>query len=99
MMYQPPNQMQFTYNNNYNNYNNYNQNNNENNNGNKKENFTIDKVREFPLKMILIEREYDIIKEIGAGDYGKVILATHKRTNTQVNIFAFLAFWIHKLCL
>ncbi|KAK4337207.1 hypothetical protein RND71_043306 [Anisodus tanguticus] len=29
------------------------------------------------------EREYDIIKEIGSGDYGKVLLATHKRTNTQ----------------
>lgn len=61
------------------------QNNNENHILNKKETFTIDKVREFPMTTVIIEREYDIIKEIGSGDYGKVLLATHKRTNTQVS--------------
>ena len=59
--------------------------NNENHSLNKKETFSIDKVREFPMPTVIIEREYDIIKEIGSGDYGKVLLATHKRTNTQVS--------------
>ena len=87
MMYQPTDQMRYNSNfkNNFNNNNIYNNLPNNENNSNKKEAFTIDKVREFPMKEIVIECEYDVIKEIGSGDYGKVILATHKRTNTQVN--------------
>ena len=67
---------------------NYQQNNFQNNENhilNKKETFTIDKVREFPMPTVILDRDYDIIKEIGSGDYGKVLLATHKRTNTQVS--------------
>lgn len=58
MMHPATGQYQIQYNNNY-------LNNNNENNVNKKETFTIDKIREFPLKMIMIEREYDIVKEIG----------------------------------
>lgn len=83
-MIYPPSTNQMQYNSNFNFYNHYHHQQNNENNVNKRENFTIDKIREFPLKMIVIEREYDIIKEIGSGDYGKVILATHRRTNTQV---------------
>lgn len=46
---------------------------------------TIHKVRELQLQEMCIEDHYDIIREIGAGDYGKVLLASHKKTNTQVS--------------
>lgn len=47
---------------------------------------TISKVRELQLPWTEeIENEYDILREIGSGDYGKVSLAKHKTTGTEVN--------------
>ena len=54
--------------------------------GSKKEKTSIHKIRELQLNHVIIEQHYDIIKEIGSGDYGKVMLAQHKNTNTQVRI-------------
>lgn len=45
----------------------------------------IHKIREIDLERIVIEDEYDVVKEIGSGDYGKVCLAIHKKTGTQVS--------------
>lgn len=38
------------------------------------------------LETIDIECHYDILKEIGSGDYGKVILAVHRGTGSEVRI-------------
>lgn len=46
----------------------------------------IHKIREIDLERIVIEDHYDVVKEIGSGDYGKVVLAIHRRTGTQVSI-------------
>lgn len=51
---------------------------------NSKRQSSIHKVRELHLDTIDIEREYDVIKEIGEGDYGKVVLAVHKETASEV---------------
>ncbi|XP_015788151.1 serine/threonine-protein kinase SBK1 [Tetranychus urticae] len=48
----------------------------------------IHKIREIELERIVIEDHYDVVKEIGSGDYGKVVLAIHKRTGTQVAVKA-----------
>lgn len=68
----------------YNNNNLYHHNNNsiENNSVNRKENFTIDKIREFPLKQIIIEREYDVLREIGSG--GKLIENNLKKSKKDL---------------
>jgi hypothetical protein len=50
----------------------------------KKEKATIHKIRELQLKQIILDEDYDVLKEIGSGDYGKVMLAQHRMTNTQV---------------
>ncbi|XP_022668937.1 serine/threonine-protein kinase SBK1-like [Varroa jacobsoni] len=50
---------------------------------------TISKVRELQLPWTEeIENEYDILREIGSGDYGKVSLAKHKSTGTEVALKA-----------
>lgn len=51
-----------------------------------KKQLTIHKIREIPLEMIDIDINYDVIREIGSGDYGKVILASHKRSHCEVTI-------------
>lgn len=53
---------------------------------NSKRQTSIHKIRELNLEYININQQYDIIKEIGCGDYGKVILAFHRDTNSQVKI-------------
>lgn len=46
---------------------------------------TISRVRELQLPWTEdIELEYDVIREIGSGDYGKVSLAKNKHTTTEV---------------
>ena len=47
---------------------------------------TISRVRELNLPwMDDIDQEYDILKEIGSGDYGKVSLAKNKFDSTEVS--------------
>lgn len=53
--------------------------------GFKKSTNSIHKIREIQLQDIRIEDHYDIVREIGAGDYGKVLLAEHKQSRTQVD--------------
>ncbi|KAG8192635.1 hypothetical protein JTE90_017197 [Oedothorax gibbosus] len=45
---------------------------------------SIHKIRELQLPEVEIEGEYDVLREIGAGDYGRVLLATHRTTGSQV---------------
>jgi len=49
----------------------------------------IHKIRDLELKQLNIPDHYDILKDIGSGDYGKVLLAVHRKSNTQVNYIAF----------
>ncbi|XP_018494675.1 serine/threonine-protein kinase SBK1 [Galendromus occidentalis] len=50
---------------------------------------TISRVRELTLPwMEDIEQEYDILREIGSGDYGKVSLARNRFTSTEVALKA-----------
>lgn len=49
-----------------------------------KKQLSIHKIREVPLEYINIETNYDVIREIGSGDYGKVILASHKSSHFEV---------------
>lgn len=44
----------------------------------------IHKIRDIDLVAINVDEEYDVLKEIGSGDYGKVLLACNKQTGTQV---------------
>jgi len=44
----------------------------------------IHKIRELQLDTVNIEANYDVLKEIGSGDYGKVILAVHKLSGIEV---------------
>ena len=50
-----------------------------------KKELSIHKIRELQLQSVDIHANYDIIKEIGSGDYGKVILAAHKISGFEVN--------------
>lgn len=45
---------------------------------------SIHKIRDVQLRDVRIDDHYDIVREIGAGDYGKVLLAEHKQSRTQV---------------
>jgi len=58
------------------------------NSTNNKKQLTIHKVRDLQLELVNIEANYDIIKEIGSGDYGKVILASHKLSGFEVALKA-----------
>lgn len=49
-----------------------------------KKQLSIHKIRELQLDIVDIEANYDVIKEIGSGDYGKVILAVHKVSKFEV---------------
>ena len=53
---------------------------------NNKRQSSIHKIREINLETLYIDRDYDILKEIGSGDYGKVILAQHRDTGSEVRI-------------
>lgn len=53
-----------------------------------KQQATIHKVRELQLEAVQVEEHYDVIKEIGSGDYGKVVLARHRETGSQVALKA-----------
>ncbi|RWS13177.1 hypothetical protein B4U79_14740 [Dinothrombium tinctorium] len=48
----------------------------------------IHKIRELRLECIDIDEHYDVIKDIGSGDYGKVMLAVHRQTGTEVALKA-----------
>ena len=50
-----------------------------------KKQLTIHKIRELQLDLVDIDTNYDVIKEIGSGDYGKVILACHRLSNFEVS--------------
>ena len=52
---------------------------------NNKRTSSIHKIREINLQTLYIDRDYDVLKEIGSGDYGKVILAVHRDTGSQVS--------------
>ena len=52
-------------------------------NANKKQ-LSIHKIRELQLETANIEANYDVVKEIGSGDYGKVVLAIHKLSGFEV---------------
>ncbi|KAF7492723.1 Serine/threonine-protein kinase SBK1 [Sarcoptes scabiei] len=49
---------------------------------------SIHKIRDIPLETINIETNYKILREIGCGDYGKVILAIHKSSHSEVALKA-----------
>lgn len=49
-----------------------------------KKQLSIHKIRELQLDTVNIEANYDVLKEIGSGDYGKVVLATHKLSGFEV---------------
>ena len=49
-----------------------------------KKQLTIHKIRELQLETVNIEANYDVLKEIGSGDYGKVVLAAHKLSGFEV---------------
>lgn len=49
---------------------------------------SIHKIREVQLPVIDLPEQYDVIKEIGEGDYGKVLLAIHRDTGSQVALKA-----------
>ncbi|GBN81268.1 Serine/threonine-protein kinase SBK1 [Araneus ventricosus] len=49
---------------------------------------SIHKIRELQLPLIEIQEQYEVIKEIGSGDYGKVMLAVHRDTESQVALKA-----------
>ncbi|CAG2163136.1 unnamed protein product [Oppiella nova] len=49
---------------------------------------SIHKIREIKLEALYIDRDYDVLKEIGSGDYGKVILAVHRGTSSEVALKA-----------
>lgn len=51
---------------------------------NNKRTSSIHKIRELNLETLYIDRDYDVLKEIGSGDYGKVILAVHRDTGSEV---------------
>nr|XP_027199769.1 serine/threonine-protein kinase SBK1-like [Dermatophagoides pteronyssinus] len=57
-------------------------------NDNSKKQLSIHKIRELQLEIIDIETNYDVIREIGSGDYGKVILASHKSSHCEVALKA-----------
>lgn len=42
-------------------------------------------MRDIQPQSLTMENDYDVVKEIGAGDYGKVLLAKHKVTKEEVN--------------
>lgn len=46
---------------------------------------SIHRVRDIQPQSLNVENDYDIVKEIGAGDYGKVLLAKHKVTKKEVS--------------
>lgn len=58
-------------------------------NDNSKKQLSIHKIRELQLEIIDIETNYDVIREIGSGDYGKVILASHKSSHCEVKLTIF----------
>lgn len=58
-----------------------------------KKELSIHKIRDLQLQNVDIYANYDIIKEIGSGDYGKVILAAHKLSGFEV-----CSFFRLKLC-
>ncbi|XP_029826801.3 serine/threonine-protein kinase SBK1 isoform X1 [Ixodes scapularis] len=49
---------------------------------------TIHRVRELQLAAVQVEDHYDVLREIGSGDYGKVVLARHRETGSQVALKA-----------
>lgn len=60
----------------------------------KKKQLAIHRIRELQLDYVDIEANYDVIKEIGSGDYGKVILATHKKSKFEVGIGRFFLLFV-----
>ena len=52
---------------------------------NNKRTSSIHKIREINLQTLYIDRDYDVLKEIGSGDYGKVILSVHRETGSEVS--------------
>lgn len=50
-----------------------------------KKQLAIHRIRELQLDYVDIASNYDVLKEIGSGDYGKVILAIHKRSHIEVS--------------
>lgn len=52
--------------------------------GASKKQLSIHKIRDLQLDTVNIEENYDVLKEIGSGDYGKVILAAHKLSGFEV---------------
>lgn len=52
-----------------------------------KKQLAIHRIRELHLDVVDIEANYDVLKEIGSGDYGKVILARHKISGFEVMFF------------
>ncbi|XP_076373131.1 serine/threonine-protein kinase meng-po-like [Tachypleus tridentatus] len=55
---------------------------------NTKRTSNIHKVRNIPLQMIDVSDQYDILKEISAGDYGKVMLASLKNGHEEIALRA-----------
>ncbi|XP_017488173.1 PREDICTED: serine/threonine-protein kinase SBK1-like [Rhagoletis zephyria] len=53
-----------------------------------KKQLSIHKIRDLQLETVNIEANYDVLKEIGSGDYGKVILAAHKLSGFEVALKA-----------
>ncbi|KAK2716669.1 serine/threonine-protein kinase meng-po-like [Artemia franciscana] len=47
-------------------------------------NSSIHRVREFPLRQVELEDEYDVIQTIGAGWFAKVYLSEHKKTRQEI---------------
>ncbi|GIY17914.1 hypothetical protein CDAR_113391 [Caerostris darwini] len=45
---------------------------------------SIHKIRELQLPLVEIRDQYDVVREIGEGDYGKVLLAVHRDTDSEV---------------
>lgn len=45
---------------------------------------SIHKIRELQLPCFELQDQYDIIREIGEGDYGRVVLAVHRDTGSEV---------------
>lgn len=45
---------------------------------------SIHKIRELQLPCFELQDQYDIVREIGEGDYGKVVLAVHRDTGSEV---------------
>ncbi|XP_042908242.1 serine/threonine-protein kinase meng-po [Parasteatoda tepidariorum] len=49
---------------------------------------SIHKIREIQLPLLELQDQYDVIREIGSGDYGKVMLAVHRDTQAKVALKA-----------